>query len=191
MSHTNTPDTTSTDVSELRARVAALITGIYERHAPRGQWSAKRLGKETEAGVFEASRDLKTDEGEDIQQLSIEAAIRTDYYHIAAQVIANLDPDAYVGNRTLIRRVASGEVAARAVGGMTPQERFPEHWAASEARLALEQSQTQRPSMTSDQFQCNRCKGRECTYYQMQTRSADEPITTFIQCMQCHNRWRE
>ena len=34
---------------------------------------------------------------------------------------------------------------------------------------------------TTDQFQCSRCKQRKCTYYQMQTRSADEPMTTFVQ----------
>ncbi|GFH07213.1 uncharacterized protein HaLaN_01983, partial [Haematococcus lacustris] len=27
---------------------------------------------------------------------------------------------------------------------------------------------------STDQFQCGRCKQRKCTYYQMQTRSADE-----------------
>lgn len=33
---------------------------------------------------------------------------------------------------------------------------------------------------TTDQFQCGKCKQRKCTYYQMQTRSADEPMTTFV-----------
>ena len=40
------------------------------------------------------------------------------------------------------------------------------------------------------QFQCGRCKGRKCTYYQKQTRSADEPMTTFVQCTICGNRWK-
>jgi transcription elongation factor S-II len=31
----------------------------------------------------------------------------------------------------------------------------------------------------TDIFKCGRCKQRKCTYYQMQTRSADEPMTTF------------
>ncbi|KAE7996479.1 hypothetical protein FH972_001198 [Carpinus fangiana] len=34
------------------------------------------------------------------------------------------------------------------------------------------------PKETTDQFRCGRCGQRKCTYYQMQTRSADEPMTT-------------
>jgi hypothetical protein len=29
-----------------------------------------------------------------------------------------------------------------------------------------------------------------CRYYQMQTRSADEPMTTFVSCLNCNNRWK-
>ncbi|KAL5734520.1 hypothetical protein ACOSP7_032381 [Xanthoceras sorbifolium] len=34
------------------------------------------------------------------------------------------------------------------------------------------------PKATTDQFKCSRCGQRKSTYYQMQTRSADEPMTT-------------
>ena len=42
----------------------------------------------------------------------------------------------------------------------------------------------------TDQFKCSRCNQRKCKYYQMQTRSADEPMTTFVTCVNCGNRWR-
>jgi len=42
----------------------------------------------------------------------------------------------------------------------------------------------------TDEFKCYKCKKRKCTYYQMQTRSADEPITTFVSCLNCGNQWR-
>ena len=32
----------------------------------------------------------------------------------------------------------------------------------------------------TDQFKCGKCKQRRCKYYQMQTRSADEPMTTVL-----------
>ena len=42
---------------------------------------------------------------------------------------------------------------------------------------------------STDQFLCGKCKNRKCTYYQLQTRSADEPMTTFVTCTVCNNRW--
>jgi transcription elongation factor S-II len=39
-------------------------------------------------------------------------------------------------------------------------------------------------------FRCGKCKKNNCTYFQMQTRSADEPMTTFITCLVCSNRWK-
>ncbi|KAF7458209.1 transcription elongation factor A TFIIS [Cryptosporidium felis] len=40
------------------------------------------------------------------------------------------------------------------------------------------------------QFTCGKCKTNKTTYYQMQTRSADEPMTTFVRCLNCGNRWK-
>lgn len=43
---------------------------------------------------------------------------------------------------------------------------------------------------TTDQFKCGRCGSRKTTYCQMQTRSADEPMTTYVTCTNCNNRWK-
>ena len=39
-------------------------------------------------------------------------------------------------------------------------------------------------------FKCGKCRLNNCTYFQMQTRSADEPMTTFVTCLNCQNRWK-
>eukprot|EP00930_Biecheleria_cincta_P023719 TRINITY_DN17081_c0_g1_i1.p1 TRINITY_DN17081_c0_g1~~TRINITY_DN17081_c0_g1_i1.p1 ORF type:complete len:358 (-),score=106.68 TRINITY_DN17081_c0_g1_i1:514-1587(-) len=39
-------------------------------------------------------------------------------------------------------------------------------------------------------FTCGKCKGTKTTYFQMQTRSSDEPMTTFVTCLTCGNRWK-
>jgi len=39
-------------------------------------------------------------------------------------------------------------------------------------------------------FRCGKCKKNNCTYFQMQTRSADEPMTTFVSCLECGKRWK-
>lgn len=42
----------------------------------------------------------------------------------------------------------------------------------------------------TDQFKCGKCHQRRTKYYQMQTRSADEPMTTYVTCINCGNRWK-
>lgn len=39
-------------------------------------------------------------------------------------------------------------------------------------------------------FKCGRCKSEQTSYTQVQTRSADEPMTTFVTCEKCGNRWK-
>ncbi|KAI5181544.1 transcription factor S [Nematocida sp. AWRm80] len=38
---------------------------------------------------------------------------------------------------------------------------------------------------------CPECNNPKAYYYQMQTRSADEPMTIFNTCTKCKNVWRE
>ena len=58
-------------------------------------------------------------------------------------------------------------------------------------RYNLQKSQAARDTAAeTDMFQCGRCKQRKCKYFQMQTRSADEPMTTYVTCMNCGNRWK-
>ena len=48
-----------------------------------------------------------------------------------------------------------------------------------------------KPESMTDVFKCHKCKKRECSYYEVQTRSADEPMTVFVTCLNCKNRWRQ
>lgn len=44
---------------------------------------------------------------------------------------------------------------------------------------------------TTDLYVCYKCKERKCSYYELQTRSADEPMTKFIKCCNCGFEWRQ
>ena len=43
----------------------------------------------------------------------------------------------------------------------------------------------------TDLLKCGVCKKRNCTYNQLQTRSADEPMTTFVMCNECGHRYHK
>jgi len=42
----------------------------------------------------------------------------------------------------------------------------------------------------TEMLKCGKCKKKNCTYNQLQTRSSDEPMTTFVLCNECGNRWK-
>jgi hypothetical protein len=42
----------------------------------------------------------------------------------------------------------------------------------------------------SDALRCGKCGQKKVSYTQAQTRSADEPMTTFCECTVCGNRWK-
>ncbi|MES1918547.1 Transcription elongation factor A protein 1 [Bonamia ostreae] len=63
-----------------------------------------------------------------------------------------------------------------------------------EKEIAIKDSRSdiisQSTASTTSMFQCAKCKERKASYYQLQTRSADEPMTTFVTCINCNNRWK-
>jgi transcription elongation factor S-II len=77
---------------------------------------------------------------------------------------------------------------------MTPNEMAPESLKKEIEKLHKQnlfdaQGATEKRAVT-DRFTCGKCKHKKVSYYQMQTRSADEPLTTFCTCENCGNRWK-
>lgn len=115
-------------------------------------------------------------------------------YKIHARHIAsNFNPKSYVENKELFERFQQGEVNFQDIAKMDTYELFPSRWKEQfEAQQIREKRQLEgNRSMATDMFLCTRCHKRECTYYEMQTRSADEPMTIFITCLNCGKHWRQ
>jgi transcription elongation factor S-II len=99
-------------------------------------------------------------------------------------------------NPGLLQRVQSREVSFDWLCSAHPEDLFPALWepvyeAVARKQLRKESAGTQNvETMPDSPFQCRKCKKYKVTYYQMQTRSADEPMTTFFQCHVCLNRWK-
>jgi DNA-directed RNA polymerase subunit M/transcription elongation factor TFIIS len=83
---------------------------------------------------------------------------------------------------------------------MTPEEfvntsevdRHPDRWMDKLRQVAeRDKALYSRKTTASMQMYCSSCKKKtNCDYYQMQTRSADEPMTTFVTCLECDKRWK-
>ena len=110
----------------------------------------------------------------------------------ARSVAANMDASSYVANDRLLARIAEGEFLPHDVASMPPENVFPERWReVVETKVRRDEYiSTAKPTAMTDQFRCGRCKKRECSFMELQTRSCDEPATLFIQCLSCGHRWR-
>ena len=105
----------------------------------------------------------------------------------------NLNDKSYVGNANLITRIKNGDIKTKKIAFMTHQELYPEIWKELiEAKIKRDEHKFEDDKRgATSEFKCRKCKQRECSYYQLQTRSADEPMTQFITCLSCSNRWRQ
>lgn len=92
----------------------------------------------------------------------------------------------------ILKRVNNKILKAHKIAFMTHQELSPEKWSAMlDAKSKRDKNKFEtNMAASTDTFTCRKCKGNQCTYYQMQTRSADEPMTTFVTCLICSNRFK-
>ena len=108
-------------------------------------------------------------------------------------ICGNLHPHSYIQNTDLLARYKRGEYTFEDLMTWNQTEIFPER----NKELAEKQFQREQRLLegnkanATDKFFCGRCHKRECTYYELQTRSADEPMTIFIQCVNCGKRWTQ
>ncbi|RKO83515.1 transcription factor S-II, central domain-containing protein, partial [Blyttiomyces helicus] len=97
-------------------------------------------------------------------------------------------------NPFLRQRVLSGSLAVEQFAVMTTEE-MASNERRNEADKARKQSMNEATAAVdnqaeTDMFKCGRCGQRKTKYYQKQTRSADEPMTTFVTCVNCDNKWK-
>ena len=99
-------------------------------------------------------------------------------------------------NPDLRRKVLLGEIKAETLVTMSAEEMASDKRQRENIQIKLKKLKRcvhdadEEDKATTDMFQCSRCRERKCTYYQLQTRSADEPMTTYITCVKCNKRWK-
>lgn len=115
------------------------------------------------------------------------------YFSKIRSIYSNLDKESYIGNDTFLDRILNKEIDVNTIAELTIYDIFPDNW-----KYILEQKSKRdklkyelKPEAMTDAFKCRKCGSRSTSYYEVQTRSADEPMTQFITCLNCNTRWKQ
>ena len=130
----------------------------------------------------------------------IENAILNKCVHDAQKWLIDVDWESHTFTEMYRARAMSLYSARKLAETMTAEEfvhttevdRHPERWMSKLKEVAeKDRAMYSRKATASAQMYCSGCKRKtNCDYYQLQTRSADEPMTTFVTCLECDKRWK-
>ena len=142
-----------------------------------------QISERIEKGIFDFTSRFAT-QRRIIQDIN-STHFRTVYKNQLRSVYSNL-------HGILLENIKANKVNAYDVGMMTHQDMNPNVWHDMIQRKIERDKHLydNDKSGVSKMFKCKRCKKRETKYTQVQTRSADEPMTTFVSCINCGNHWK-
>lgn len=110
------------------------------------------------------------------------------YIKITRKVIANLT---YTPNSSSVKsKILDNTWPPETIACKTHEELNPEQHAEIKNKIMSKYINTTSEQEHDGFFKCGKCKSMKTTYTQAQTRSADEPMTTFVTCLNCGNRWK-
>jgi DNA-directed RNA polymerase subunit M/transcription elongation factor TFIIS len=146
--------------------------------------------KDLEIGIFNASIDYAN-------SLNICVSWSYDlfaetYLNIAISIYSNLNVNCYIENQNLIKKLKNREILPHKIPYMNSEEMYPEIWkeiSEKHNRKIKGAYEFKQVSMT-DAIKCGKCKNNKVTYYELQTRSGDEAITQYFNCICCGHKWK-
>ncbi len=95
-------------------------------------------------------------------------------------------------NEEFKHQILTGEITPQQLSSMTHQEMNPARWKEYIERKIKKDNSKLNTNIeaSTDMFTCKKCKSKRCTYYELQTRSADEPMTIFVTCLDCGKNFK-
>jgi len=116
------------------------------------------------------------------------------YISKSRQIYHNLNEKSYVENKKL-QKLLHKKIKLEKICDYSYEDLKPNKWKKFSKDIDILNSEIfdNKKINTTDQFKCPKCKNNKCVYFQLQTRSADEGITSFITCINegCGFNWKE
>lgn len=141
------------------------------------------ISKYIEAGVYEYVIIYI-----DNNQININL-IRSVYVDKLENIISNFDPSAQSYNKVLVKQLQNPSYDWQNLAFLEPYELNPVNWEFLIKKNELREYKKNNVA-ASDLYECYKCNNKRCRVIQLQTRSADEPMTTFVTCLVCYNEFK-
>jgi DNA-directed RNA polymerase subunit M/transcription elongation factor TFIIS len=150
----------------------------------------ERISRELEEGVYSQSVTFAREKHVDIT--FNDPKFMKIYKMFCKKISANLNPNSYVRNHEFLSNIIQNNIEPKDACSMTPQEIYPEQW----QQLIDEKTKKDKHMNTpvggriTEEFRCPKCGKHKAYMNELQTRSADEAMTIFLQCVFCSKRWK-
>ena len=136
---------------------------------------------------------IDTAKEKNIQRRWLNPLFKKLYFSKIISIYSNINKDSYIENEKLLSRILIKEIKPDEIGKLSVYDIFPDNWKellnAKSKRDKIKYEL--KPEAMTNLFKCTKSQSRETSYYEVQTPSAEEPITQFITCLKCHNRWKQ
>ena len=115
------------------------------------------------------------------------------YISKVKNIYLNLNSNEFIKNEYLIKKIKENEIDPYELAFIDTFKLFPEKWAdIIDEKMKIEKLLKESlQESASDLFKCPRCHKRKTIHCEVQTRSSDEPMTTFITCLECGKKWKK
>ena len=175
-------------MSELRQKVILKFSTLFDKFDVK---NSKDIATDLEKGIY--NKTIKYSTEKKIIKRWDNKFFKKMYLAKVISLYSNFDSNSYINNKRFIDRLKNNEFNAYNIAYMDSLQIYPEKW----KHIYDEKEKREKYLYEIDKgmiipgtFICGRCKSDEPTYYQLQTRGADEATTTFVTCLNCGNRWK-
>ena len=150
-----------------------------------------QLSKNIEKSIYNYVIDVAKEKN--ITRLWSNNVLLNLYINKCISIYTNLKQDSYIKNNYLLKNILEETINPNKIANLSVYDIFPDNWKEliNKKSKMDELKYKLKPEAMTDQFKCGKCYNRSCSYYEVQTRSADEPMTQFITCLVCKNRWKQ
>lgn len=137
----------------------------------------KKLAEKIEKSIYEWTEEYTESNS------TPEFMFENFYQDKFSDILKNLD-EKY--NSYLLKAIKNKEIDPEKLAFLKPEEVFPEKFDSIIKKKKIEQAIKENKASTNA-FKCPKCKSRKSKIHQRQMRACDEPVTTFVTCLECGN----